>query len=368
MRKSFKYRIYPTKRQARILREQFELCRWVYNETLRLKQDIYKEHKINLSLYDLNKKLTEWKTQKPELKQVHSQVLQKVQERVDLAFKAFFRRLKTGENPGFPRFKGENRLKSICFKQCGFKFQDNGRLKISKTGDIKVNLHRKIQGKVNTCTIIKEPTGKFFVVFSCETEILQLPLTNKQIGCDLGVKTLLTCSDNSTIENPKFLKKDQKALQKASKKRSKAKEEQNWAEYRRHGKVAARIHERVKNRRENFACQTANKLTNKYDLICFENLDINGMNSFSPINSSIRDAAWRLLIQKTQFKAESAGKKVVLVKPEYTSKTCSRCGIVHEDFDLKQEFMSCSCGNDMQRDLNASINILRLGLESLVQA
>ena len=369
LRKTYKFRLYPTKKQTRMLENQFELCRWVYNESLALKKKLWEDHKINLSLYDLNKKLTEWKESKPELKQVHSQVLQKVQERVDWAYQGFFRRIKAGQTPGFPRFKGKNQLKSICFKQGGFKLTiDNKRINISKTGLIKLKLHRQIKGEIKTCSVIRQPTGKFFVCFSAEEEAVSLPKTNKTIGCDLGIKTLVTLSDGKSIENPKFLKAEEKQLKKAQSQKDKAKNAADWKTFNKKKKVATRINERIVNKRENFSYQTANSLIKNYDTICFENLNIDGMNSFTPINKSIRDVAWRSLIQKTQSKAVQAGKTVVLIDPRNTSKECSRCNKIHENFDLKQEFMDCSCGNKMQRDHNASINILRRGLASLANA
>ena len=192
-----------------------------------------------------------------------------------------------------------------------------------------------------------------------------MPKTNKTVGCDLGIKTLITLSDGTNIANPKFLKNEEKSLKKAQSQKDKAKNATDWKTFNRKKKVIAFINERIVNKRENFSYQTANLLAKNYDTICFENLNIDGMNSFSPINKSIRDVAWRSLIQKTQSRAEHAGKTVVLIDPCNTSRECSRCNKIHENFDLKQEFMDCSCGNKMQRDYNASINILRRGLASL---
>lgn len=367
--KTYKFRLYPTKKQVRMLENQFELCRWVYNESLALKKKLWEDHKINLSLYDLNKKLTEWKESKLELKQVHSQVLQKVQERIDWAYQGFFRRIKAGQKPGFPRFKGKNQLKSICFKQSGFKLTtDNKRINISKIGLIKLKLHREIKDKIKTCSIIRQPTGKFFVCISVEETVSPLPKVNKIVGCDLGIKTLVTLSDGKSIANPKFLKTEEKQLKKAQSQKDKAKNIADCKTFNKKKKVVARINERIVNKRENFAFQTANQLIKTYDTICFENLNIDEMNSFAPINKSIRDVAWRSLIQKTQSKAAQAGKTVVLIKPCNTSRECSRCNKIHENFDIKQEFMDCPCGNHMHRDKNASINILRRGLASLVNA
>lgn len=371
MRKTYKYRIFLKSSQKTILNKQFDLCTWIYNESLALKKRSWEEKRENLSLYDLNKKIKEWKKEKPELKDVYSQVFQKTQERIDLAFKAFFRRCKSGENPGYPRFKGKNQLKSICYKQGGWKFNEVSKmLSLCKVGEVQVNYHRPIDGKIKTISIIRHHTGKFYVCFSVEIDknTIEIPKTGKIVGADLGCKTLITLSDGNKILNPKFLKQEEKELSKHQSKRDKYKYDENWILYNKYKQTTRRIHERIINKRINFAYQTANFLVKSYDRIFFEDLDLEGMKGFACKNKSINDSAWKSLIQKTKFKAESAGKTVVLINPCNTSKTCSRCGTIYKDFDNSKEFMDCSCGNYMQRDENASLNILRLGLQSLAKA
>jgi len=194
MRKTFKYKIYPTKSQETTLRAQLELCRWVYNQSLGLKKDEWETNHNSISLFDLNKTLTTWKTDKPELKGVHSQVLQNARERVDLAFKNFFKKCKKSnkEKPGYPRFKGKDRYDSITYKQLGFKIHTDSTTYFSKIGRVKTVFHREIQGKIKTCTITKTSTDKWFVCFSCEIEKPKpLPKTSKIVGIDLGCRVLV---------------------------------------------------------------------------------------------------------------------------------------------------------------------------------
>ena len=162
MRKTFKYRLYPTKLQTTKMNNILEQARWVYNETLALRKNAWESEKKSISLYASQKELTGWVAQKPELKTVHGQVLQNVQVRVDLAFKAFFRRCKAGENPGYPRFKGQGWYKSITYPQSGFRLHSDG-LYLSKIDRVKIILHRPTQGTIKTCTVKKTPTGKWFV-------------------------------------------------------------------------------------------------------------------------------------------------------------------------------------------------------------
>jgi len=167
--KSFKYRIYPTKAQTTKMERTLDLCRWTYNETLVYRKNPYESEGKSISKYETHNLLPKWKEDKPELKEVFSQILQNVQERVDLAFKAFFRRIKAGEKPGYPRFKGKGWYDSFTYPQMGFKL-DNGLLKLSKIGNIKIKLHRPIEGKIKRLTVGRTATGKWFACFSVEIE------------------------------------------------------------------------------------------------------------------------------------------------------------------------------------------------------
>jgi len=151
MRKTFMFRLNPTRHQRTLLLRTLESCRWVYNETLAIRKNTWEQEQKTLSLYDTNKLLTAWKREKTNLEQVHSQVLQNVQERVDLAFQSFFRRVKAGEKPGYPRFRGYGRYDSFTFKQSGFALRGE-RLSLSKIGEIKMILHRPLVGTCKTLT------------------------------------------------------------------------------------------------------------------------------------------------------------------------------------------------------------------------
>ena len=158
MLKTYRYRLYPTKSQVTLFERTLEICRWVYNDTLALRKNAWEREQRSVSLYETNKILTGWKREQPELKQVHSQVLQNVQMRIDLAFKAFFRRLMSGEQPGYPRFKGKGRYDSFTYPQSGFHLNES-RLNLSKIGDVRVVLHRPIEGTNKALTIRRSATS-----------------------------------------------------------------------------------------------------------------------------------------------------------------------------------------------------------------
>lgn len=365
MRKTFKYRLRPTKAQRTKLNNTLEQCRWVYNETLGQRKQLYEAEKKSLCLYDNNRMLTLWKAARPELKDVHSQVLQNVQERVDLAYKAFFRRVKAGEKPGFPRFKGFGRYDSFTFKQSGFAICDNARLRLSKIGAVKIKLHRPIEGEIKTLTVQRDRLGNWYACFSCLVEAKRLPSTDKVVGLDLGLTTFGQLSDGQQIIRQRWFKQDENDLKRIQRQVSGLKK--GSPERRKAILALNHVHQRIAQRRKDFAHQQSRKLVNTYQIIVFENLDIVGMqsNGKKTINKGVADVAWNQFVQSTVAKAEDAGRTVVLVDPRNTTQLCSGCGQIVKK-ELPQRVHDCPfCGLKMSRDLNASINILRRGLASL---
>jgi len=364
MLKNFQYRIYPTKKQERLLNETLEECRWLYNHLLEKRKTSYEQTGKGLSCYEQQATYPMLKEQHPSLKTVHSQVLQNVAVRIDLAFKAFFRRVKAGEKPGYPRFKGKGRYDSLTFPQSGFSITHDNRVCLSKIGSIKMVYHRPIRGKIKTCTISRSSTGKWYVCFSCECEPERLPENPAQVGIDVGLKTFATLSDGQEIENPRFFRKEEKALAKVQRKHSKL--TKGSRERRKHRHVVARVHERIKFRRDNFTHQNSRRIVNQFGLIAVEDLHVNRMVHNHCLAKSISDAAWSAFFDQLSSKAEEAGRQLIRVNPAYTSQTCSRCGH-RQKMPLSVRIFDCPCcGLYIDRDHNASINILGLGRQSRV--
>ncbi len=364
MPKSYRYRLKPTKSQVTILERQLELCRFVYNDTLAYRKNAWELEQRTVKRFETQDRLPQLKLEVPELKEVYSLVLQNVALRVELAFKAFFRRVKNGEEPGYPRFKGKGRYDSLSYTQSGFKL-DSEVLSLSKIGDIKIKLHRPIDGKIKTCTIRRMPTGKWFACFSVEMEDVPLPpwKDGSVVGIDVGLESFATLSNGEKIANPRFFREEEKELARVQRKLSKA--PKGTYERKKALKVVERVHERIANKRTDFSNQVSRKLVNRFGVIVFEDLDIKNMLKNHHLAKSISDVAWGMLVKSTESKAAYAGSKVVLVDPKYTSQMCSRCGQIVEK-DLCERTHSCSeCGLSMDRDLNAAINILRLGMQSL---
>ena len=228
MERRFARRLDISQGQERLLEQQLELCRWVYyNQTLAVRRDAWEERLESLGLYDTNTLLPQWKRERPDLKRVHSQVLQNIQVRVNLAFKAFFRRLKAAEKPGYPRFKGKGRYDSLTYPQYGNGARVNGNtLTLSKIGTVRFKQHRPIEGTIKTVTLRRTSTGKWFVCFSVEQEPPQPDtVPDGMVGVDVGLTTFATLSTEEAIPNPRFFRHDEKDLARAQRKLGKAKRE-----------------------------------------------------------------------------------------------------------------------------------------------
>ena len=278
---------------------------------------------------------------------------------------------------------------SFCFKQWGNGVQfKNGNLWLSKIGEIKCKVHRPLLGDSKTCCL-RRVNGKWFACITCEVEPSALPVSEGRVGIDVGLKTFAALSDGTFIENPRFFRTEENALAKAGRKQAKTKKRSR--ERCKANKVLARIHERVRNRRHNFAHQTARRLVNQYGMIAVEKLAVknmskspapkpdaenegqflpNGASQKAGLNKSILDAAWSQFRSILTNKAESAGRdakgtalrEVVAVNPAYTSQKCSACGYRASKI-LKERWHLCPmCGASLDRDTNAAVNILQLAV------
>src|SRR5205085_1872987 len=364
MLKMYQYRLYPTKKQEKKLNETLEECRWLYNHLLEMRKTAYERDAISLTCFQQQYTFPVLKQERPSLSGVHSQILQNVAVRIDLAFKAFFRRMREhAEEPGFPRFKGYGRYDSFTFPQSGFSIANDDRVALSKIGSVKMVYHRPIKGKVKTCTLRRSSTGKWYVSFSVECEPERLPETPTQVGIDVGLKTFATLSNEEEIANPRFFRQEEQALAKVQRKHSKL--AKGTPERRKHRRVVARVHERIAFRRDNFTHQESRQIVDRFGVICIEDLPVNRMVHNHCLAKSIHDAAWSEFFSKLSYKAEEAGRRYVAVNPAYTSQDCSRCHH-RQVMPLSERVYHCPCCLlSIDRDLNASLNICAVGLHSL---
>ena len=376
MKKSLKYRLSPTRKQAETLQWTLDRTRELYNAALQERRDAYRMAQKSITYYEQANQLPDIKEIREEYKDIHSQVLQDVLRRADKAMHAFFRRVKAGETPGYPRFQGKQRYDSFIYPQSGFCLTHDNRVCLSKIGSIKVKLHRGVQGKVTTCTIKREGTH-WYVVFACEVAPEALPENQEAVGIDLGLLHFATLSTGETIENPRYFRRAEKKLEKLQQALSRKKRGSHRRQ--KAGQQVAKAHRKVRTQRADFLHKASRRLVNTYGLLVFEDLPSanlsrrakpkqdehgaylpNGASAKSGLNKSIHDAGWGQFVQYCRYKAEDAGRTVLHINPRYTSQACSGCGTVKKK-ELSERWHSCACGTSLDRDHNAALNIFRLG-------
>jgi putative transposase len=359
MHKTFKFRLYPSPIQERLLSQTLETCRIWYNVCLAQRRDAYEQKQRRVGKYEQLAWVKDYRKENPYAAQVHSHVIQVVVADLDKAFQAFFRRVKAGEKPGYPRFKGRDRFDSFGFKEYknGFKI-DGRRLRIYGVGRVAVRWHRPVEGRIKTLRI-RRSVGKWYACFSCEVEPKPLEPTGREAGIDVGITHLIATSDGDTVPNPGWYREEQRRLRVAQ--RRVARRKKGGANRRKAVAMLQRQHEHIKNRRKDFLDKLAAQLLGSYDRIAVENLNVCGMARNHHLSKAILDSGWAYFRQRLDDKAEEAGRLVVGVNPAYTSKTCSDCGTIFEGLTLSDRWVSCGCGLSLDRDHNAALNILRLG-------
>lgn len=350
MMKTYKFRLYPNNQQEDILQDTLNTCRFMYNMALEDRINCYQRTGKSLSYYDQQSWLKELDNS------IYQQIAQDVLRRVDKSYQNFFRRCKTGEKPGFPRFQGYDRYDSFTYSQNGFKIIDNRHVSLSKIGILKFIQHREIIGKIKTCTI-KRYNSKWFINFVCEISDIEKVDINNCIGIDLGLTTLATLSDGTKIENPRILNQYINRIKNLQRKLSLKQKGSN--NYKKLKLRITRIYQKLVNVRNDHLHKLSRKLVDEYDLIVLEDLNIKKMVKTKYLSRSIHDVSWNKLVNYLTYKADYAGKTIELINPYNTSKQCSNCGNIKTNLSLSDRIYKCDkCNLILDRDLNAAINIL----------
>ncbi len=289
LRKAYKYKLRPTPEQARQLETVLWRCRVLYNAALEQRITLWRQRRVSLSRYQQEAELKAIRAAMPEYAAIHSHVLQDVLARLDKTYQAFFRRLATGEKPGFPRFQGRNRWHSFTYKEYGNGARlDNGFLVLSKIGRIAVRWSRPMEGMPKTVTISQEADG-WYVCFSCaEVSAQPLPPTGQETGIDVGLKVFLITSEGDAVENPRHHRKAEKQFKKAQRRVSRRKK--GSMRRKKAVKLLAKKHQQVKRQRQDFHHKTANILLRQYDTIYLEDLRVANMVRNRHLSKSISDA------------------------------------------------------------------------------
>lgn len=356
--KAFQYRLYPSKAQENRLLNALDCARNLYNMSLSERKWAYQLEGRSVTKTEQLRAVKHYKATFPQARDVHSHILQVAVADCDKAFQAFFRRVKAGEKPGYPRFKGRLHFRSIGLKEYGNGFALDGRkLRVSGVGRISVRWHRPLEGTVKTVRVICK-AGKWYASFACEVpEPAPLPATGRAVGIDVGISALLTTSDGAKVEHPAFYRAGQQKLRRLQRRLARAKRgSHNWG---RALRAVQRQQAHVAAQRADFLHQLSAGLVRQHDRIALEDLRVRNMVRNRHLSKSILDSGWAAFRQHLTYKAESAGREVAFVDPAYTSRCCSECGAVFQDFDLSTRWVNCACGLSLDRDHNAALNILR---------
>lgn len=359
---TYRYRLLPNANQHHTLESICESQRELYNAALQERIECYKKTGKSRSYMDQCKSLTVCRLEIQEMGLIPANIQRWTLCRLDDAFSSFFRRLKSAEKAGFPRFRGSGRWDSFGFAAfSGIRF-DGQRLRFKgMPGGLKVHIHRALppNADIRSCVFSRDLKG-WYVSFAVKVETPEKRVVATAIGIDLGLKVFAHCSDNVVIANPRIARKAERELRVKQRALSRCQRGSN-----RRKKVRdhlARVHRKIANTRNTWLHQQSAALINRADLIAVEDLKVANMVRNPTLARSISDASWSKFLGMIEYKAEKAGIQFVRVNPKKTSQKCSGCGeLVPKSLDVRVHACTC-CGLVIDRDHNASLNILRAGI------
>ncbi len=380
--RTFRYRLHPTSRQRAVLERQLQLQREVYNAALEERIGAWRKGR-SVTYVDQCRELTQLRHDRPDVLACGVTLCRGTLKRLDRAYAAFFRRVKSGETPGFPRFKGASRFASLAWEdRDGWTVkQAERRLRLLGIGEVKVNFHRPLRGTPKAITVKREGRKWWLCVRCVDVPAEPLPATGHEVGVDFGVANLVALSTGELVAGSRFGQRAQGRLALAQQKLSRCQRGSKRQACQR--EVVASLHRKVANQRNDAAHQLSRRLVNDFDLIVVEDLQVslmsrrpkprpdrdtpgaflpNGAAAKAGLNRSIYDAGWGSLASLLSYKAEEAGRSVVTVGAHYTSQTCAECDHVEPGNRASQAAFRClKCGHSDHADVNAARNILRAG-------
>ena len=355
MLKAYKYRIYPNAEQMQFFAKCFGCVRFVYNRMLSDRIEHY-----NLTGKSLNNTPAQYKSEFTWLKEVDSLALANAQMNLNTAYRNFFR----DKSNGFPKFKSKknNNFSYTTNNQKGTVYVENGYIKLPKLkSPVKIRQHRSFEGVIKSCTISKAPSGKYHISILVETEIQKLPASDMRVGIDVGIKDFAVLSNGESYKNPKHLRKSEKRLAKLQRDLSR---KQIGSSNRNKARIkVAKLHEKIANQRMDFLHKKSTEIIRKNQAIVIEDLKVKNLMKNHNLAKSIAEVSWSRFREMLDYKSRWYGRELIIAPPDYpSSQLCSDCGNrSSQTKDLACRVYVCpECGLEIDRDYNASLNLLKL--------
>ena len=379
MKRSYKFRLRPKQKDVQILEQTLRLHCELYNAALQERRDAWLISKVSINYGMQSAQLKDIRAGREDLSDLSFSSCQQTLRRLDRSFQAFYRRARSGQTPGFPRFKPQQRFNTIQYSKvgdgCAYN-SETGRVYLKETGWLRVHQHRQIRGDIKTVSIKREGLS-WFVIVQCDNVPVQaLPVTGQAGGIDLGLRKLITTSDGDQYANPRHFRNEQERLAAAQQQVGRLKPGSGRQQKARN-RVRS-IHARIARTRQDQHHKLALDLLRRYDVVIAEELKTKNMSRSAAgsiekpgknvaakrgLNKSILDAGWASFVSILTAKAESAGREIILINPAYTSQTCSKCKrVCKENRPVVNKFQCVSCGHLQDPDWNAAVNIKRAGL------
>jgi putative transposase len=360
---TYRYRLLPLKSQHRALERLCAAQRELYNAALEERIDCYRKTGKTRTYIDQCKALTECRRELPEMGALPVNLQRWTLKRMDDAFQGFFRRIKARSgNAGFPRFRGQGRWEAFGFNEfSGIQF-DGRRLRLAgMPGGLKLHVHRPLpdSADIRSCVFRRDSRG-WHVGLQIAVAEAQKRSVASAIGVDLGLKVFAYCSDNVIIPNPRFAQRAEKELRRRQRALSRCKR----GSHRRHKVRAqvARLHRKIADTRNSWLHQRSAELVRRADLIAVEDLKVSKLVRHPTLARSISDASWSRFVSMLDYKAAKAGGHLIRVDPRNTSQKCSGCGELVPKLLAVRTHACPTCGLNIDRDHNASLNIFRAGI------
>lgn len=357
--KTYKYKLRLSQSQERTITEWIHTCRYVYNIALETKMYSYKAHGVNLSAFDLMKQMTICRKEYDWIKKVSIGTLQCTIERMDKAYKSFFR------GGGYPKFANKDRYNSISFKI--FSQVSDYIFVLPKIGKVKIFKDRILQGEIRAVTVIKEPYGYYICITTKQqVTVSSNPIHDSQVvGLDMGLAYFLSTSDGVQVNNPRHTLKYEKRLR--IEQRSLARKKKGSNSRAKQKLVVQKLHQKISRVREDFIHKQSKEFVDKYGLISVEDLKVSNMIKFGYLGKNITDASWATFFEQLEYKSKWYGSEFIKVDPRYTSQTCSECGCIDSSSRKSQSVFECvGCGHKENADIGAAKEILKRGLGKAV--